>query len=166
MTIANRIQAALKHFVAGEFEDALLQVSSALEGTAKKQYPSVVKSPDRCKQFIRDNEEFLLWYGWGGMFRVGQAGQVTLHTTLAGPKFDEWVYGILRCGMYHEASVGDTVFFTDQLIAYGTLDGGKYVVPVYLVLGMILAVIGAPANADQSVKGGLMLPLDDGTMPI
>ena len=36
MSIAKRIETALKHFANREFENTLLQVCSAIEGTAKK----------------------------------------------------------------------------------------------------------------------------------
>lgn len=60
MTIGARIDECMNKLSIGDAENAFIQLSIAIDGTAKLLYPGK-KPTERCKKFLRDSLPFVLW---------------------------------------------------------------------------------------------------------
>ena len=104
MNIGKSVKKSIDEWKARDFESAMLHACNAIDGTAKKSYPSVQSSNERFTRLLRDNYEIL-----GPM----SMPRIDLHTTrfpvrvknpkaLGGyPDIADVIYGIHRCSHGH-----------------------------------------------------------------
>lgn len=64
----------------------------------------------------------------------------------------EMLYDVIRCTAVHEAKLPDNLHFTQSPLIQTGPDG-ELVLPIDLIYGLLIAVVGSPKNADQLVAG-------------
>jgi len=153
--IAARIGDALQKVSAGDAEGALFHVCAAIEATAHREGRG--RGRAAYKAFLSDN--------------VGIITGVTLGTYLSGlkvefshpelhrskseiaagpPGIEEFVYCLMRCSLYHTTELSSALRLTSNKI--GTDSEGYLLLPRSLVIGLIVAVVVSPANADEQIE--------------
>jgi hypothetical protein len=140
MAIGDRIKECIDKFNGSDFENALVQLSIAFDGTAKKEYPSM-KSGERFTTILRDNQDIITYFTF--------AGNKFIDCVFDGYKLEDIIYRVLRCGLIHEGSVPEEIEFVDEIVL--GRQGGRWRFPKTYVLGGLLAVIGAKGNANEKV---------------
>jgi hypothetical protein len=152
MTIGARIDECINKLSIGDAENAFIQLSIAIDGTAKRLHPGK-KTTDRCKNFLRDNLAFVLWSLTNGT----PSHTKDLSFKFTGPehpsqstKFEDLVYSIMRCALLHEGEMPKKVEFVSE--SYIGMLGGRMQFPIALVGSLLLAVIASPVNAREKVS--------------
>jgi len=149
MGVAARVKEAIDKMNLGDPDNALVQICLALDATAKKEYPKN-KVGERIKEFLRDNQVFLTSFvnlEVGGdilMEFQGKSGEPETR------RLEEVLYKLVRCALVHEAELSDRVIVTSEL-KFGLSKDSKFILSLGLIWGMIIAVIGSPANLQERV---------------
>lgn len=141
MAISDRVRECIDKLNANEYESALIQLSIAFDGTAKKEYPRIKKVGERFKAFLKANQDIITYFTFGGV--------IFIDCEVDGYTLEQIIYKVLRCGLLHEGSIPGEIEFVDELV-WGR-PGGKWRLPKSYVLGGLLAVIGANNNAGERV---------------
>ena len=64
----------------------------------------------------------------------------------------EMLYDVVRCTAVHEARLPENLRFTKLPMIQTGLDG-ELVLPIDVIYGLLLAIVGAPKNADEHADG-------------
>lgn len=152
MTIGARIDECMNKLSLGDAENAFIQLSIAIDGTAKRLYPGQ-RTTDRCKRFLKENLALVLWSLTNGTptqttefsFQFGGVGPPNKSTT-----FEDLVYGIMRCALLHEGEMPAKVEFVSA--PYIGMLQGKMQFPVALIGALLLAVIASRVNVNEKVS--------------
>jgi hypothetical protein len=140
MAIGDRVKECIDKVTIGDFENGLIQLSIAFDGTAKKEYPKM-KVGKRFTTFLRDNQDIITFFTF--------ATTIFIDCLFDGYKLEDIIYNVLRCGLLHEGSIPYEIEFVDE-ISIGHA-GGRWRFPKTYVMGGLLAVIGAKSNAKERV---------------
>ena len=104
-TIGRRIDTAIGHLINKDFENALIQVCIAIDGTAKKKWQSY-KPGKRIRTFIDEYEAFIYQFASSGYLKLrgtgNQKGKIFLNDSL--PNI---LYKSIRCILHHGDEIGD-----------------------------------------------------------
>ena len=142
MSVADRVTECINKYNANDLVNALIQLCIALDGTAKNEYPHMKKVGERFKAFIKANQDIITFFTFNtNIFVDCEFGEYTI---------EQFIYKVLRCGLLHEGEVSAMFKFAEagEPISIG---GKQWCLPSTFVFGTLLAVIGAPTNARQSV---------------
>jgi hypothetical protein len=162
MSIGNRVAAALTAFSSNDTEQALHDICSAIDTTATKE---AGKGGRRSyEEFIRDNFVLISRTAFGVEGTIGKLRIAYNHPDIT-PDADglcgieEVVYHVVRCGLYHEASLPATLTFV-QTNFIKCDRGSTLVLPANLVKGLIAAVVVSPANSGETIDPKYELTFD------
>lgn len=152
MSVGERVQECINKLEANDPVNAFIQLSIAIDGTAKKEYPGN-KTSFRCKKFLKENLPFVMWSLTNGTpstckdfkFEFSGEGKPSGYTS-----FEDIVYSVLRCSLLHEGEMPDKVTFTDE--SYIRMLDGKIKFPIALIGSLLFSVIASPANSNQKVS--------------
>jgi hypothetical protein len=149
--IGSFLNDAIEKINRNDFEMAAASVSMAVAGTAKKAFPHERKDAKKYKDFLNRHMGLIMFVAMPGL-AIKKGTSVRLgfdHPNV--PKdgqgyctLEDILYHVVRCGLFHEAVFPTEVKFGDSLSADGNLPKG-------LLHGLILAVIVAPENTDESL---------------
>ncbi len=142
MAIGNRVKECIDKFNSGDLENALIQLSIAFDGTAKKEYPKTVKVGERFKTFLRDNQDIITYFAF--------SGNMFIDCKFNGYTIEEIIYEVLRCGLLHEGSIPNEIEFIDEILL--GRNNGRWRFPKTYVQGGLLAVIGAESNKNENIS--------------
>jgi hypothetical protein len=67
----------------------------------------------------------------------------------------EMLYDVVRCTAVHEAGLPNNLRFTELPVIQTGLDG-ELVLPIDVIYGLLLAIVGSPKNAGQQADGDPM----------
>jgi hypothetical protein len=155
MKIAEHIKLSLDSCGKKDLEQAMLHVCIAVDGTAKKTYPSISKVGERYRKFLNEHLDIM-----EQMF-VG----VNLTETLfpfkdakgkIGVTFADIVYERYRCSLAHGDELSDGFGISVQ-IAEGhqqfsiDIKNQSMTLPESAIYGLGLICVLAPANSDQKI---------------
>jgi len=141
VTIGDQVKATIDRLNAGDMESALIHLSSAFDDTAKKEYPKEKKISERIKKLLRDNQDVITFFSFGGnFFSEHKIDDLSLEDVL---------YKALRCGLQNDGTISNEIEFVDDMM-WGKPDG-KLCVPVTYLFGSFLVIIGAPGNSHEKV---------------
>jgi len=140
MSVGDRVKECIDKMGIGDFENALIQLSIAFDGTARREYPAM-KVGERFMTFLRDNQDIITYFTF--------AGNRFIDCTFDGHKLEDIIYRVLRCGLIHEASIPDEIEFVDEVVLSHA--GGRWRFPKAYVEGGLLAIVGARSNAAERV---------------
>lgn len=156
MGVASQVTDAMKKLAERRFEDAVVSASIALSATARLEYP---KDRDKaaCRKFFEHNLPIICKIGWVA-FGVSQpinfryrrldsrAPGISVRT------MPEMLYDVVRCTAVHEAGLPDNLRFTELPLIQTGLDG-ELVLPIDVIYGLLLAIVGSPVNAGEHSDG-------------
>jgi len=139
MSIADRVRESIVKYEANDLDNALIQVCIAFDATAKAEYPGIKGVGERFQRLVQDNHDVITFFTLNGNivkneFKVGDL------------TFDVFVYKVIRCGLLHEGERPQLLEFTKPG-QFPSVSDTKWCLPPTFVLGLLLAVIGAPSNA-------------------
>ena len=157
VAISDRVKKALIDFTTGEYDNALIQINIAIDASGGKSFPAERNSGTRSKLILSRNEPFILWFASGGRIHSRKAGQLLIPSTHAGSEMSDWLYGIIRCGLLHEADISSQVKFTEAY-SFGR-PNDKYLVSTHLMAALALVIVGEEANSDESFREDVVLEI-------
>jgi hypothetical protein len=150
MSVTKRVAEAMAKLVRDDPNEALFNICAAVEATAKAEGRPGGKAA--FKKLLNANMNLItamtirrtgrikgLFLSWG---RPDPALPPSPNGAYS---LENIVYHVVRCGLYHASRMPGNLKFTDNLMG-STLDG-TLLLPKYLILGIILAVVVSPANA-------------------
>lgn len=154
--VGSQVADAMKKLGEHRFEEAVVASSVALSATARLEYPTAGDKA-ACRQFLRHNLPIICKIGWGAFgvsqpinFRYrrldSQAPGISVRT------MPEMLYDVVRCTAVHEAGLPENLRFTDLPVIQTGLDG-ELVLPIDVIYGLLLAIVGSPKNAGQRAHG-------------
>ena len=156
MSVGSQVVDAMKKLAEHRFEDAVVTASVALSATARLEYPA---DGDKaaCRKFLEHNLPIISKIGWVA-FGVSQpinflyrrldskAPGISVRT------MPEMLYDIVRCKAVHEAVLPENLLFTELPMIQTGLNG-ELVLPIDVIYGLLLAIVGSPSNADEHADG-------------
>lgn len=163
MSIGNRIDEAYIKLVSDDLENALIQLSIAIDATAKRKYKKEKKVGKRIRKFVDEYEDLITHFSMAGQLRVFARDGISY-----GDKgsLGDVVYKSIRCALLHDGDISENVVFRKGQVL--GMDGGKFIVTDQLLWGLILILIGEEGNSNQSLKqpynmtfNGAVLELDE-----
>ncbi len=166
MTVGTRVSDTIDKMEISDPEGALFQICAAIDATAKTEFGK--SGGSSYKNFIHQNLGLITDIAFGG------CKILNLHLEYDHPKLkkntdgcvpvQEILYHVVRCGLYHDASLPKDLKFTDER-QIRTKDG-VLVLPSALIYGLIIAVVVSPVNCGEHVPKKSTLNLGGFPIPI
>jgi hypothetical protein len=156
VSVGSQVTDAMKKLAERRFEDAVVAASVALSATARLEYPTG-GDKSACRQFLEHNLPIICKIGWVA-FGVSQpinfryrrldakVPEISVRT------IPEMLYDVVRCTAVHEAGLPNNLRFTELPVIQTGLDG-ELVLPIDVIYGLLLAIVGSPKNAGQQADG-------------
>lgn len=167
MSVGKQISETIDKMQAGDPEGALFQLCATIEVTANKEFG---RQGGSCyKDFIHQNLALITSVAFEGL-----KGH-NLHIAYDHPKLkrnpdgvvpvQDILYHVVRCGLYHEAALPDSLKFTNEG-EIRTDENGVLILPSALIYGLIIAVVVSPSNQDERAPKESMLKLGGFGIPV
>ncbi len=137
--ISKRISAAMRHLSEKDYENALIQITIAIDATAKKKWPEKGVGT-RIRNFIKEYESFI--------YKMASSGHIILisgRILIQGRELSTIIYDLVRCALQHGDELGDRVIILGNANTIGVKDG-KIIINVGHIYGLLLSVILDPTN--------------------
>ena len=135
MAMGDRVRECIDKLNQSDYENALIQLSIAFDGTAKREYPKEKKVGKRFKRFLRDTQDIITYFTFAVTFLINCQHD--------GYILEDIIYKVLRCGLLHEGSIPDEIEFVDQIV-WGR-PNGKWTLPKSYMLGGLLQTVASSA---------------------
>ena len=163
MSVAKLIAEAITKLEAGDPEGALIQVCIAADATAKREYPKIPKNHVRYKSFLHDNLALIGGVAIGVWAKSHFRLKYQHKDLKTGPSgccdLEDLLYHVVRCCLLHEGEVPKNMRFVPERVIRQGL-AGELVLPYSLVIGLLLAVVGSPANAAETIPARFHINVD------
>jgi hypothetical protein len=168
MDVGNSIRIAINDWEGGELESAMLHACNAVDGTAKKLYPSL-QNKDRFTRILRENYAILGATGTPGIDPVATRYPVTVRKPTAPggkPDLADVIYGIHRCTQGHGDELPEGFTLMEDAagptrITRMEIKPGAVRLSDRIIFGLITVAVLSPVNQDQSVPDGYHLTIGD-----
>lgn len=168
MSISKRVSECLEIFERGDAEAALVSACIAIDATAKRERPSEKKNNVRYRAFLSDYAWLIGLVGLRGIVARKiklRAQHPDLKPDAGGfVAIEDVLYGVVRCGLLHEASISDHVSLEEDIVL--GYDGSKYQLSRTLPLGLIAAVISSPSNAHERLEQDVSIKIGWRTLEV
>jgi hypothetical protein len=164
VNVGNSVRKAIDDWEQGELESAMLHACNAVDGTAKKLYPTL-GSNARFTRLLRDNYDIFGPMGAPGIDLVETRFPVRVARPKAGgnrPDIADVIYGIHRCAHGH----GDELPDGFQLLADAAgpprqtrmrFGKGRVQLSDRVIFGLLAVAVLSPANVGQTIPDGYRL---------
>ena len=172
MNTGNSVRKAIDDWERGEADAVMLHACNAVDGTARKVYPSL-GSNARFTQLLRDNYAILGPMGMPGINLVETRFPVRVERPKAPggkPDLADVIYGIHRCSHGHGEELPDgfeLIPDARQPVRPGELRKttvkvvqGAIQLSDRIIFGLIAVAVLSPANKDRRVPDDYYLTLD------
>ncbi len=161
MSIAKRIAEAIEKIGKDppDPEGAVYQLCSALEDTATRLYEK--KGRESYKKFVHENMDLIT--RCGGRVRIlnlrfgvdlnknRDADEQIIPDSNGTFSFEQVLYHVVRCGLYHTATLPPEVRFgADHSIS--VTEDGVIVLPPKIIIGLIVSIVASPVNVGQHLE--------------
>jgi len=149
MSVGKRVSKACKALTESDWEQSLHDICSAIDPTCKGEYGQSGKAS--YKRFVSENLPLITRIAFGGSsvgslhVQCSHLGIPTEANGLCG--VEDIIYHAVRCGLYHEAKLPDSLIFHSELTVKVETD--KLYLPMALIYGVVLAVVLSPVNANE-----------------
>jgi hypothetical protein len=159
MKISEHIKRSLEAADRKELDQALLLVCIAIDGTAKKTYPTISKVGERFRKFINDNLD-IIELMFGGLNLQETVFPFKDAKGKVGINFADVIYEKFRCNLAHGEELPDG-FGVSVQIAEGhqqfliSTENQSMTLPQSAIYALGLACVLAPANAEQKIGSNL-----------
>ena len=146
-SIGHFLNSAIEKINQNDFEMAAADVSIAVAGTAKRAFPGKMSDGQKYKALLKRHMVLISFI----TIRI-RCASIRLrfeHPDVRSDKdgcctLEDILYHVVRCGLIHEAVFPESIRFGNSISG----DGG---LPITLLHGLILAVIVAPENKNESL---------------
>lgn len=167
MTIGARVSGTVDRMELGDPEGALFQICAAIEATATSEHGK--RGRGSYKTFVSENLPLITDIAFGGQ-RIENLNLGYDHPELklapgVSATFQDILYHVVRCGLYHEAKLPEDIEFAEDN-RFTVERGVKLVLPRSLIYGLITAVVVAPSNEEQTARENIVLNLGDFPVPL
>ena len=170
MNVGNSVRKAIDDWEHGEPEAAMLHACNAVDGTAKKLYPSL-GSNARFTRLLRENYGILGPMGAPGINLLETRFPVDVPRPKAPgglPDLADVIYGIHRCSHGHgEELPGGFELLEDaagpKRITRMLVEKGKVRLSDRIIFGLLAVAVLSPVNRGQSVPEGYHLTFGEST---
>lgn len=166
MSVGKRVSDTIDKMQLGDPEGALFQICAAIDVTAKTEFGKSGRGS--YKDFVHQNLGLITNIAFGSC-RILNLNLVYDHPDLTKNAdgcvtIQDIFYHVIRCGLYHEASLPDNIKFTDEMQI--RIKDGVLILPSALIYGLITAVVVSPANRAELAPVEGMLNFGDFPIPI
>jgi len=170
MDVGNSVRKAIDDWEHGELESAMLHACNAVDGTAKKLYPTD-GSNKRFTRLLRENYAILGPMGAPGIDLPETRFPVTVQRPKAPggqPDIADVIYGIHRCTHGHGDELPDGFALIQDAAGQNRItrmkvEKGKVRLSDRIIFGLLAVAILSPANKDQSVPDSYYLTFGEST---
>ena len=142
-SISRRIEMASKHLIEKDYENALIQISIAIDATSGKKWKNL-KVGDRIKNFIKLYEWFIYRIAMSNCLIMGPKA----HIIIKGIELPEIIYKLIRCVFQHGDELGDNIIIKENENIFG-MENNKIIINTGHIYGLLFAVIMEPVNKDE-----------------
>jgi len=159
MKISDHVQYSLDACDSKELDKAMLFACLAVDGTAKKMYPTVQRVGERFRMFIVEHLD-IIELMFGGLDLEETVFPFKDHKGNVGIKFEDIIYEKFRCNLAHGDELPDGYGITIK-IAEGVqqfiidLKGQSMTLPESAIYALGLACVLAPVNVGQKIGSNL-----------
>lgn len=147
-TIGRRIDTAVQNLIDIDYENALIQVSIAIDSTAKRKW-SGDKPGKRITKFVKEYEAFVYQFGSGGGIVLEGSGDQRGKLVFSGMELPELFYKAIRCAALHGDELHDRVEIVEGNNRIG-LGKGKIVLNKGFIDGFLFSVVSDKVNSKES----------------
>ncbi len=142
-----------------ELDQALLFVCLAVDGTAKKTYPSITKVGERFRKFINDNLD-IIELMFGGLNLQETIFPFSDSKGNIGISFADIIYEKFRCNLAHGDELPEGYGVSVQIAEHHQqfvmdFTNQSMTLPQSAIYALGLACVLAPANSDQKIGSNL-----------
>jgi hypothetical protein len=163
MAIGDRVYEAFEQLAAKNYESATIQVSIAVDATAKAKYGKKLGSGKRFCRFIEEHREFIYFVAGGCGPRLVFKNNADIVFGEKG-RLSEVLYKFLRNPVIHEGGLADGVVFQEGPVVGH--DNGKFIIMPAMLIGTLLCVIGERSNAAQHLNMEIRLEICGRAFPV
>jgi len=144
--IGNRLNEAISKIANGDLENALIQVSIAIDASGKKKRPSKGVGV-RYKEFIRDHESLIYFMAIG---IKGDSKPIVVFPGENGNNYDiaHAYYKSVRNGLLHDGEISENLEVVNGNVL--TYKDGKISISKIILWALVLAVVCDPINANET----------------
>ena len=168
MKVGESVRKCIDDWELGELDSAMLHACNAIDGTAKKLYPTL-GSNERFTRFLRENYSILGPMGAPGIDLIETRFSVTVQrpkATGGKPDIADVIYGVHRCTHGHGDELPDGFTLIQDVtgpkrVTRMEIQRGKVRLSDRIIFGLIAVAVLSPENTDQSVPDGYHLTFGD-----
>jgi len=171
--ISKRIHRALEFIGRDDPEDAIFNISPAVDATAAERYPDK-KVGERIKQYIFDEQQLIYYFSMQGKYLLPDGVRVVLVDDQnvdqpiggRGGELSDFIYYCIRNPQTHEAEIDYVFIDFGRNFGIGRerfegdggdLPPGKFIISKATIIALILSVICAPENRRIKLEGDISL---------
>lgn len=141
------------------YDSAMCLAMNALDATAQREYPELAGARgvgERIRRFVCAHYDIITVVGTGGAIHAAPASHLGVFDPQASePKsLEAMLYTVVRCYLTHEAKLPPETYFNEQAVFGKTSQ--RLSIPVLMAYAVVLAVVGAKTNADETSTGGTL----------
>jgi len=168
MNVGESVRKCIDDWELRELDSAMLHACNAIDGTAKKLYPTI-GSNKRFTRLLRESYAILGPMGAPGIDLVETRFPVTVQRPKASggkPDIADVIYGIHRCTHGHGDELPDGFALIEDVagpkrVTRMEIQRGKVRLSDRIIFGLIAVAVLSPANKGQSVPDGYHLTFGD-----
>ncbi len=142
-TISRRIDTAINNITNRDYENALIQISIAIDSTAKKKWPKDGVGR-RIRRFIKKNESFIYNIALSGGLILCTGGRIIIKDC----ELPQIIYKLIRCVLQHGDELSDKIVIKENFNTIG-IEDDKVIINIGHIYGLLLAVIVDPMNINE-----------------
>ena len=146
-TIGRRINTAIKHLMDKDYENALIQICIAIDGTAKKKM-SGCRPGKRIQMFVKEYEAFIYQFASAGGLVLKGSGNQRGRVSFSGDDFSKILYKSIRCVLHHGDDISDFVVIQSRVGILG-VSKGKFVLNKGFIDGLLFSVVSDEVNKGE-----------------
>lgn len=173
MNVGNSVRKSIDDWEIGELDAAMLHACNAVDGTAKKLYPSL-GSNARFTRLLRENYSIFGPMGAPGINLMETRFPVKVQRPKAQggmPDIADIIYGIHRCTHGHGDELPDGFELLPDAKGPARLtrmfvEKGKVRLSDRVIFGLLAVAVLSPANEGQTVPDGYHLTFGTTVLPI
>ncbi|WP_027630690.1 hypothetical protein [Ruminiclostridium cellobioparum] len=148
MAVSDRVQEALIKLEEHDVDNALIQLSIAVDATAKKMFPQL-KNAQRIKSFLKAKRTFIWWTLYNGI--PNSDGEFYLSFADKGyVSIEDIMYKYIRCRLLHEGEAPANISF-DYVEYFKVNADSSLILPVAYLYAILWAVISSDENKNEKM---------------
>jgi len=153
--VGKRINTAIDHILNEDWENALIQISIAMDATTKKKWSKKMAVGRRISNFIKEYEQLIYLLSSNGSWHLGCGGYIAYDIDGKKTELPKIYSKLIRGALVHGGEeLSDKFVFEKQKIG---VESGKIIINQGYLLGFLLSVVVDPVNKDESCKNNPMI---------